>query len=72
MGRPFLLRNRVGGLLAMAGQRSRIENAARLAMADLGSGLSAPAVATGPGLAARLAMIAASLAAAGLLALAFF
>ena len=56
----------------MAGQRSRIENAARLAMADLGSGLSAPAVATGPGLAARLAMIAASLAAAGLLALAFF
>ena len=70
MMKPFLpvLRNRAGGTLAMIAEMNRIENAARLAMADLGGELLAGDAPPGTSFAAKLGLIFASLAVAGLVA----
>jgi hypothetical protein len=49
----------------MAGQMNRIENAARLAMADLGTEIAIPVVPSGSSLAVRFGLLVASLCADG-------
>jgi hypothetical protein len=68
--RPFLawLGYRAEGLVAMVAKMNRIENAARVAMADLGTEAAAPVASTGLAFAVKLGLVLASLTMTGLIA----
>jgi hypothetical protein len=68
--KPLLpwLGHRAEGLIAMVARMNRIEDAARLAMADLGVDAARPAVIPGMTFTVKLGLVLASLAVTGLLA----
>jgi hypothetical protein len=72
--KPFspVLWNRIEGLLAMVAEMNRMENAARLAMVDLGAELPASSVHSGTSFTVRLSLVLASLALTGLVAASLF
>jgi hypothetical protein len=72
--KPFspVLWNRIEGLLAMVADMNRMENAARLAMVDLGAELPASSVHSGTSFTVRLSLVLASLALTGLVAASLF
>ena len=73
MMRPFLAwpGYRAEGLVAMVARMNRIENAARLAMADLGPDATAPVPPSGLAFAVKLGLVLASLTMTGLIAATF-
>jgi hypothetical protein len=71
--RPFLAwpGYRAEGLVAMVARMNRIENAARLAMADPGPDAAAPVPPSGLAFAVKLGLVLASLTMTGLIAATF-
>jgi hypothetical protein len=71
--RPFLAwpGYRAEGLVAMVAKMNRIENAARLAMADLGPDSATPVPPSGLAFAVKLGLVLASLTMTGLIAATF-
>ena len=74
MKRPFLAwpGYRAEGLVAMVARMNRIENAARLAMADLGSDAAVPMAPVGLTFAVKLTLVLASLTMTALIAVSLF
>jgi hypothetical protein len=71
--KPLLpwLGHRAEGLIAMVARMHRIEDAARLAMADLGADAAKPAVIPGMTLSVKLGLVLISLTVTGLIAASF-
>jgi hypothetical protein len=71
--KPLLpwLGHRAEGLIAMVARMHRIEDAARLAMADLGKDAAKPAVIPGMTLSVKLGLVLISLTVTGLIAASF-
>jgi hypothetical protein len=71
--KPLLpwLGHRAEGLIAMVARMHRIEDAARLAMADLGTDAAKPAVIPGMTLSVKLGLVLISLTVTGLIAASF-